>query len=39
MVELIGLISYYKTEMRAVPTVTVYTSAQSANGTGENIFL
>jgi len=33
-----GLISYYKTEMRAVPTVTVYTSGQSSNGTGKISF-
>jgi len=33
-----GLISYYKTEMRAIPTVTVYTTGQSANGTGKISF-
>ena len=33
-----GLISYYKTEMRTVPTVTVYTTGQSANGTGKISF-
>ena len=33
-----GLISYYSVEMRATPTVTVYTSGQSANGTGKISF-
>ena len=33
-----GLISYYLIEMRATPTVTVYTTGQSANGTGKITF-
>ena len=33
-----GLISYYSVEMRATPTVTVYTTGQSANGTGKITF-
>jgi hypothetical protein len=33
-----GIISYYKAEMRTTPTVTIYTSAQSANGTGKISF-
>ena len=33
-----GLISYYSVEMRATPTVTVYTTGQSANGTGKISF-
>ena len=33
-----GLISYYLIEMRATPTVTVYTTGQSANGTGKISF-
>ena len=34
-----GLISYYKTEMRTIPTVTVYTTGQgSSQGTGKISF-
>ena len=30
-----GLISYFSVEMRVQPTVTIYTTGQSANGTGK----
>jgi len=33
--EMAGLITYFKTEMRGVPTVTVYTTSPSSNGTGK----
>ena len=33
-----GIISYFSVEMRVQPTVTIYTSGQSANGTGKMSF-
>nr|BAR28933.1 putative carbohydrate binding domain containing protein [uncultured Mediterranean phage uvMED] len=33
-----GVMSFYKTEMRTIPTVTIYTTGQSANGTGKISF-